>query len=399
MSTSSESRSGLAAGSASPEPQDLLVKLRRQLHAHPELSGKEAGTTACLREFLVTCNPQRLLDRLGGHGLAAIFTAPDQAEGPTIVLRAELDALPVAELGDRPHASRRAGISHACGHDGHLAMLCGLARGLRSDPLKRGRLVLLCQPSEETGQGARAVLDDPRWQQLAIDQVFALHNLPGHPLGSVMLRAGPVTAGSVGLVIRLIGRTAHAAYPEDGLSPALAMSRLVPRLVSLPIDLEDRGHLALVTIVHARLGVIAFGTTPGEAEIMATLRSDDEMVLEELKSRAVVSARDEASADGLDCEITWVEEFPVTINHPRSVVRARRAARTAGLAIARPPESPFRWSEDFGWFMRRTPGSLVGLGAGEDQPVLHAPDYDFPDALLPIGVRFYEALLVELGLR
>jgi metal-dependent amidase/aminoacylase/carboxypeptidase family protein len=122
-------------------------------------------------------------------------------------------------------------------------------------------------------------------------------------------------------------------------------------------------------------------------------------VLDELKRRAVSLAQGEATADGLDCEIAWVEEFPVTVNHARSVVRARRAARAAGLEIARPLESPFRWSEDFGWFLRETPGTLVGLGAGEDQPVLHAQDYDFPDALLPLGVRFYEALLSELGLR
>ena len=128
-------------------------------------------------------------------------------------------------------------------------------------------------------------------------------------------------------------------------------------------------------------------------------RSDDDAVLDELKRRAVALAHGEAIADGLNCEIAWVEEFPVAVNHARSVVHARRAARAAGLVIDRQLESPFRWSEDFGWFMRETPGTLVGLGAGEDQPVLHAPDYDFPDALLPFGVRFYEALLSELGLR
>lgn len=373
--------------------------LRRELHAKPELSGKESGTAACLREYLLRCQPQRLLDRLGGHGLAAIFTAAGQAPGPTIVLRAELDGLPIQETAGPAHASRRQGVSHVCGHDGHMAMLCGLARVLKHAPLQRGRLILLFQPAEETGQGARAVLADPRWQQLEIDHYFAIHNLPGHKLGQVMLRPGTVAAGSIGLIVRLQGRTAHAAYPEQGLSPALALSRIVTGLVSLPIGVEAEGNLALVTVVHARLGEVAFGTTPGQAEILATLRSDEEAVLDELKRRAVTLAEQEAARDGLACEIAWVEEFPVTANADQAVAIARAAAHAVGMEIARPPESPFRWSEDFGWFLREAPGALVGLGAGEDHPVLHAEDYDFPDALLPLGVRFYEALLAETGLR
>lgn len=377
---------------------DVIVTLRRELHAHPELSGKETGTAACLREFLVASSPSRLLDRLGGTGLAAVYKAPDGQPGPTVAFRAELDALPIQEVGGLPHASRRPGISHVCGHDGHMAMLCGLARSLKSEPLKAGKLVLLFQPAEETGSGSRAVLSDARWQQLGVERMVAVHNLPGHPLGQVMLRDGPITAGSIGLVVKLLGRTAHAAYPEQALSPALAMSRLVPALVSLPIDLEAHGKLALVTVVHARLGVVAFGTTPGEAEIMATLRSDEDGILDELKRRAVAAAEAEAERDGLAIEISWVEEFPVTSNEAQTVAIARRAAASAGLTIARPPESPFRWSEDFGWFTRTVPGALVGLGAGEDQPVLHSADFDFPDELLPLGIRFYRALLTELGM-
>jgi len=378
---------------------DRLIALRRELHAHPELSGEEAGTAACLREFLLPCNPTRLIEGLGGHGFAAVFRAPTETAGPTVALRAELDALPIQETGQGAHASRRGGVAHVCGHDGHLAMLCGLAGTLRPRPLRRGCLVLLFQPAEETGEGARAVTEDPRWQRLGVDYVFAVHNLPGHPLGQVLVKDGPFAAGSVGLVIRLRGRTAHAAYPEQGLSPALALSRLVPALVSLPVSLEAQGHLALGTVVHARLGTVAFGTSPGDAELMATLRSDDDAVLDALRNRAVALAHREAARDELGCEIEWVEEFPVTENDSLAVATAARAARAAGLTVATPPESPFRWSEDFGWLTRETAGALIGLGAGVGQPVLHASDYDFPDALLPLGVRFYEALLAELGLR
>ncbi len=380
-------------------PVARLVTLRRELHAFPEVSGEEVGTAACLREFFVPCHPARLLDNLGGHGLAVVFDSPEPDRGPTVALRAELDALPIQETADHDHASQRDGVAHLCGHDGHMAMLCGVALGLQERPLRRGRLVLLFQPAEETGEGARAVCADPRWQDLDADYVFALHNLPGYPLGHVLLRTGPFCAGSVGLVIRLEGRTSHAAYPEKGRSPANAMSRLLTELVTLPLDLERAGVLALVTVVHARLGEVAFGTTPGEAEIMATLRSDDEAVLEDLQARAVALAGNVADEEGLRCALDWVDEFPVTENEDLAVAVADRAALAAGLSIDEPDESPFRWSEDFGWFTRQTSGAVIGVGSGENQPGLHAPDFDFPDELLPVGLRFWDALIEELGLR
>ena len=378
---------------------ERLVALRRALHAHPDRSGLEEDTAARIRDFLATCDPLDIVEGLGGHGIAGVFVAPDKRPGPTVVLRAELDALPILETGRSAHASRRPGVAHLCGHDGHMALLCGVAAGLARRPLTRGRLVLLFQPAEETGLGARAVVADPRWLAWSPDRVFALHNLPGHPRGRILLRDGPFTAGSVGLVVHLDGRTSHAAHPEHGLSPAEAMGRLVTGLVTLPVCLEARGDLALVTVVHARLGEAAFGTSPGDASVMATLRADRPEVLRELRDLGAALAAHEAAADGLGCTVEWVEEFPITVNHPDAVDEVRRAARRTGLTLGTPPESPFRWSEDFGWLSADVPGALVGLGAGEGQPELHAPDYDFPDELIAPGVDFWEGLLDELGLR
>jgi amidohydrolase len=384
-----------------PHPQDLqrLVALRRELHATPELSGREAGTATRLAAFLAACGPTELATGLGGHGLAAVFAAPGRTDGPTIVFRAELDALPIRESGDAPHASRTPGPAHLCGHDGHMAMLAGVALEAARRPPTRGRLVLLFQPAEETGQGARAVAADPRWRAWRADRVFAVHNLPGYPLGQVLLREGSFTAGSVGMAATLTGRTAHAAHPEQGVSPAAALARLVPGLVSLPIAHEARGDLALVTVVHARLGDPAFGVSPGEAALLATLRAEREDLLDTMRHEAEDLVRREAAADGLGCAVEWVEEFPVTRNDPAAVAAAAAAARAAGLARAPALDSPFRWSEDFGWLSRETPGALIGLGAGEAQPVLHAPDYDFPDALLPLGLGFWSHLVTACGLR
>jgi amidohydrolase len=387
---------------SSPQPNpDLqrLIDLRRALHTRPELSGQEEATAARIGGFLTTCAPTAIETGLGGHGVAGIFDAPDAAGGPTVVLRAELDALPIVEKTGLPHASRYDGVAHLCGHDGHMAMLCGVAAGLRERPLMHGRLILLFQPAEETGQGARAVVADPRWRDWAPDRVFAVHNLPGQPLGRVLLKEGAFTAGSIGLEIRLTGRTSHAAYPEQGTSPADALGRLVTGLVCLPIAREARGELALVTVVHALLGKAAFGISPADATILATLRADRADVLTDLSATAADLAEREAAADGLACELDWVEEFPLTMNDPTAVAEAGRAADRAGLATGEPPESPFRWSEDFGWMSADVRGALIGLGSGEDQPVLHAPDFDFPGDLMDPGVRFWESLLVELGLR
>lgn len=376
-----------------------LVALRRSLHSAPELSGSEVETAAKLRDLLSGCDPAKLEAGLGGHGLAAHFSAPEGSPGPTVVLRAELDALPILETGLHHHASRNPGVAHLCGHDGHMTLLAGVALDLVRRPLTGGRLILLFQPAEETGQGARGVVEDPRWREWRADRVFALHNLPGHPLGQILLREGPFTAGSVGLAATLTGRTSHAAHPEQGVSPAAALARLVTGLVTLPIAHEARGELALVTVVHARLGDEAFGTSPGEALLLATLRAEDEDVLRELRRRAETLVRREAGADGLESSVDWVEEFPVTRNHPVAVGEAEQAARAAGLAVEPSLESPFRWSEDFGWLTAEVPGALIGLGAGEQQPVLHAPDYDFPDALLPAGLGFWSHLLSVCGLR
>jgi amidohydrolase len=371
---------------------DDLVALRRRLHALAEPSGAEAATAAAVTDVVRACRPAALLTGLGGHGLAAVFAAPDDADGPTVVLRAELDALPIGETLELAHASRTAGYAHKCGHDGHLTILLGVARGLAARPPSRGRVVLLFQPAEETGEGAARVAADPRFRALAPDWLFALHNLPGYARGRVLVRAGAFCAGSAGLSVHLSGATSHAAYPEQGRSPDRALAELVTGLIGLPIPFERRQELCFVTVVHARLGQPRFGTTPGDAEVAATLRAADDGVLARLQQEAAGLARTVAQAHGLGCTVRWHEEFPVTWNDPAAAALVAAAAHEAGLEVAAPAESPFRWSEDFGVLAALGRGALFGLGAGGDQPALHAEAYDFPDALLVPGVAVMTAL-------
>ena len=375
----------------SEELIDELKELRRQLHRQPELSGRESGTAEVIRKFLVQCNPNEIHDNLGGHGLAAVFRAPSLIPGPVVMLRAELDALPLDENLKQPWASQVQGCVHKCGHDGHMAILAGVARRLQQRPVESGSVILLFQPAEETGTGAAALLADDRFQALRPDWIFALHNLPGHETWQILTREGAFAAGSAGVRIKLTGSTSHAAYPEQGKSPDLAMTELVTGLINLN-DSDDDG-LALVTVVHARLGEQSFGISPGEAEILATIRADKNEVLQKLKAEAGDFGRLVCQRHDLDCAVEFCEEFPVTTNDPDAVHVLQHVASELDLDIELPHEGPFRWSEDFGlliqWAGR---GAMFGLGAGVKHPVLHGPDYDFNDDLILPGFTVMERI-------
>jgi amidohydrolase len=369
---------------------DLLriIGLRRQLHENAELSGHEQGTAELIRHFLASSRPKTVLSGLGGGaGLAMIYHG--EGSGPTIVLRSDLDALPIQETRELAHCSRNPEVSHKCGHDGHMAILAGLALRLQQTGLRAGKLVLVFQPAEETGAGALEVMSDRRFAELRPDYVFALHNLPGYPLGQVLIRPGVFACASRGMIIRLSGASAHAACPEKALSPNRAFIEILQGLTQLSASLNS---LSLVTVVYARLGEITFGTTPGSAEIMATLRSDHDEHLERLAEEAEELARRAVRDSGLGLDIRWRDEFSTTVNHRDAVEIVRQAAAGCGLGISLMDE-PFRWSEDFGEFLGTIPGALFCVGAGEDHPPLHHPEYDFPDELIATGICIFEKIV------
>ena len=189
-----------------------LTEFRRELHMRPELSGEEVETAGLIVTALAPLFPTRVLTGLGGHGVAAVFDSG--ADGPTVLFRAELDALPIQELSETPWVSQVEGKGHLCGHDGHMVMLLALGRLISRNPVAKGRVVLMFQPAEEDGSGARAVVADPAFKEIAPDWAFAIHVEPGRPLGFVATRAGLINCASQGLAITLTGKTAHAADPH-----------------------------------------------------------------------------------------------------------------------------------------------------------------------------------------
>lgn len=368
---------------------DEIVALRQRLHSLAEPSGEEEKTSAAVGDFLASSGADSLVTGIAGRGVLASFESG--RDGPVTMFRAELDALPIDEQLSVEYASRRNGTSHKCGHDGHMAIVCGLSRYLGEHPPSSGTVHLLFQPAEETGRGARAMLDAPQMDDFKPDRVYALHNLPGFERGRVIVRNGVFAAGSTGFIARMRGATSHAAHPEQGNSPALAMSHLMQSLSAMPqfyVSLDDS---AKVTVIHAVLGDRAFGTSPGKARVMATIRAYEEKVRDALMERAGKLSRGIAGMYGLEVGTEEVEAFPVTRNDPEAVDRIRAAASRLGLELLE-REKPFGWSEDFGHFTGEYPGALFGLGSGTDHPSLHDGGYDFPDDLLETGIQIFAEL-------
>lgn len=374
-----------------------LTAFRRLLHQFPEVSGDEAQTAARIAAALAELHPDQIVTNLGGHGVAAVFGTG----GPTVMFRAELDGLPITEISDAAHRSTIPGRGHLCGHDGHMTILLGLGRLIARNRPKNGRVILMFQPAEEDGAGAGAVMADPNFAALRPDWAFALHNMPRLPLGQSWLRAGAVNCASLGLRIVFSGKTAHASLPETGRSPARAMAALIPALMALGIRHGDLGgplggDFRLVTITHALLGEAAFGIAPGLAEVWATLRTLTDAPMAEMLARTQAIACDLAAADGLDVTFAQSDSFAACTNDPAATVHLQTALDALGMTHSA-GELPMRWSEDFGRFGQHgTRSAMLFLGAGEGVPDLHNPDYDFPDALIPLGAAVFDRVLRQI---
>jgi len=365
-------------------PLTELIHLRKSLHRQPEVAFEEWNTAKQILAFFNPLSPDRTITQLGGTGLAFIFKGKKQ--GPRTLFRCELDALPIFEKSDADYKSQTEGKGHLCGHDGHMTIICGLGEKLAENRPESGEVVLLFQPAEETGQGAKAVLADLKFEAIRPDFAFALHNLPGFPLHQFVWKNGTIAAGSTGVTIKLTGKTAHAAHPEDGINPAAAIARLIDILPNLP---EQITGFALVTLIHAELGSLAFGTSAGEGSISATIRAFDQDELEQLIALVEKAAQEQAKKFGLKLEISYQESFAVSKNEASLRELVLESVNSLGLDIQE-KQDPFRWSEDFGLFSQTCPAFFFGLGAGERLPQLHEPSYDFPDELIETGVKVFE---------
>lgn len=343
--------------------------------------------------MLKDCNPTEIIENVGGTGVIAIF---DSAKpGKSVMFRAELDAVPIQETNDFAHASILVGISHKCGHDGHAASLVGLAKLLSIHKPKSGKVILLFQPAEETGEGANAILSDARFEKLKPDYIFAYHNIPGYPLNQIIIKNDSFTSSVKSIIIKISGTNAHAAEPEFGLNPALAIAEILQESAKLSNNDTSRDDFTLITPIHINMGEIAYGTSAGYGEVRFTIRTWDEKRMEILTEK-LVGCIDKASQNhNIPITYSWTEVFFANQNDATAVSLIKTAAEDLALDVTT-REYPFKWGEDFGLFTQNFKGAIFGIGSGEKNPALHNQDFDFPDAILPHAVQLFYGISLRI---
>ncbi len=366
--------------------------LRKELHKHPELSGMEHQTVKRIIEFLRKHNNTKIIS-LGSQSIAAIYDYKNP--GPTVMIRCELDALPIEDDIDTSYRSTRPKVGHKCGHDGHMAIVAGLALELLDSPPHRGKVILLFQSAEETGTGAKAILSDPQFQELNPDYIFALHNIPGQPLGEVILTQDFFSATVQSVVIRLQGVESHASEPEKGRNPTLAISEIIQFLKDKNHNKPLDKNYALLTPVHLKMGTPSYGISPALGELHYTLRTWDEKSMTALKDAIQEEVIEVAKAHGLEASFEWVDYFPSAQNHTECNQRIEQAATRLNLSIQW-KSHPFKFGEDFGWYSKEYKTAMLGMGAGKETPPLHSTSYDFPDELIEPGTSIFLNIIQDM---
>ena len=372
---------------------ETLVRLRKELHQHPELSGEERATAKRIVEFVKEFHPNDIIKNIGGEGVAVIYKFGN--DGPTVAIRCELDALPIIEENTFSHQSRNKGISHKCGHDGHMAIVAGLSMWLAEAQFKKGSVVLLFQPAEETGKGAAKMLADAKFRKFAPDYVFALHNLPGQKMHSILVKPDFFTATVQSLCIQLKGKKAHASEPENGVNPTLATAELIQLLATFANPNFESDDFALLTPVCIDIGEKNYGISPENAEIHYTIRTWNGQIMIELEGKIKEAVDVVAKKHQLKYDIDWFEFFPASENNIECVKWVDKVAAQKRLELKR-INSPLRFGEDFGWFSQHYKSAIFGLGAGEQHPSLHHVDYDFPDELIDTGITMFKGVITEI---
>lgn len=370
-----------------------LVALRHDLHAHPELAFEERRTAGIVAAAL------RLLGLEVHEGLAGtgvVGTLRHGSSRRTVSLRADMDALPIAEQSRLGYASRIADVHHGCGHDGHTAMLLGAAQQLARTRRFDGTVHFIFQPAEEGRGGARWMVEEGLFERFPCDAIYALHNWPDLPLGHAQTREGPIMAAADRFDIVLRGRGGHAAQPHRTPDVLLAASQLVVQLNTIVSRRIDPAASAVLSVTRVE-GGSSHNVLPAEATLTGTVRSFESQVQDRIEAALRDAAAGIALAHGVEAEVRYQRYYPATLNSAAEAQLALQAALAAGLQASIAPRPAFT-SEDFSFMLRERPGAYLWLGQGRAAPgaggehPLHHPCYDFNDEALPYGVRWFCAV-------
>jgi hippurate hydrolase len=374
---------------------DQIKTWRRDLHAHPELLYDVHRTAAAVAEKLKAFGCDEVVTGLGRTGVVGVIhgatpaggKAAGNTTGKVIGLRADMDALPILEANDLPYKSTVPGKMHACGHDGHTAMLLGAARYLAETRNFAGSAVLIFQPAEEGGAGGKAMIDDGLMERFHIEQVYGMHNQPGLPVGEFAIRPGPMMAAADRVTIEIEGLGGHAARPHFTLDPVLLGAQIVNQVQSIVARSVDPLQAAVISICVFQAGT-ANNIIPQTALLEGTARSFTPQVRDLLEKRLHEVVEGTARAHGAKATLTYKRDYPVTRNHERETAFAAAvAAQVVGSEQVDSDVAPVMGAEDFSFMLEARPGAFIFVGNG-DTAGLHHPAYDFNDEAIPVGTSY-----------
>lgn len=378
-----------------------FIAVRRDIHKHPEMGYKEYRTSDLVAEQLAQWGYQ-VTRGLGGTGVVGQLQRGSGSR--KLGLRADMDALPIEEATGLPYASCNVGIMHACGHDGHTAMLLAAAKHIAQNVQFSGTLNLIFQPAEEGQGGAKKMMDDGLFQRFPCDAVFAMHNMPGHPQGHLVLRDGPTMASSDNVTITIDGTGGHGAMPHRAADPVVAGAAIVMGLQSIVARNVDPQETAVITVGAFNAG-IANNVIPQTATLRLSVRALHPEVRDLLEQRITELAHAQAQSYGVQARVDYQRNYPVLVNHLRETDFARDVAEElVGAERVTRQGRALTGSEDFAFFLEEVPGSYLLIGNGDGASdghgacMVHNPGYDFNDKNVAIGSAYW-SLLAERFLK
>lgn len=374
------------------EFHEEITQWRRDLHTNPELMYDLPETAKTLESRLKSFGCDDVVTGLGQTGVVAVIKGRKDTSGRVVALRSDMDALPIEEMTGKSYRSKNTGKMHACGHDGHMSMLLGAAKYLTETRNFDGTAVLIFQPAEEGGAGAKAMIEDGLMERFGIQEVFGMHNFPGIPLGDFAIRSGSITAATDEFAILVEGYGAHAAKPNLATDPVLIGSAIVQNLQSIASRNVDPLECIVVSTTMFNAGQV-FNIIPQTAELRGTIRTLNPDVRDIAEKRFHTIVENTAAAFGATAKIDYHRGYPVTSNHAdKTEFAAGVASQIVGEERVDANVAPFMVGEDFSYMLQERPGAFIFMGNG-DTAGLHHAEYDFNDEAIPIGVSYWARLI------
>ena len=368
-----------------------ITAWRRDLHEHPELQFDTHRTSALVAEKLRAFGCDEVVTGIGKTGVVGVIRGKTDRSGRVVGLRADMDALPILERTGVAYASKTPGAMHACGHDGHTAMLLGAAKYLAETRNFDGTAVVIFQPAEEGGGGGREMVNDGMMERFGIQEVYGMHNWPGKPVGSFAIRTGPFFAAADLIEIEVRGKGAHAAKPQDGVDTTVVASHIVLALQSIVARNVDPVKQAVVSVTSFETDSTAFNVIPGGVLLRGTVRTHDPAVQDMIEANMRRIVEHTAAAFGASATLRYERNYPVTVNAEIETEHAVDAAKAVAGEVD--TDAPLvMGGEDFSFMLNARPGAYILIGNG-DTAMVHHPEYNFNDEAIPAGCSFWAEIV------